>query len=114
MYEIWLVLNILWEIALGVWPLLAAAALAWVVLMILAARRPGACWRSAWRPAIVVAALVAVAAFLLVPGGTRSSLANLSYWVDWANLAAIALGFGAAAGAFVLPLRVLTGSRRTG
>jgi hypothetical protein len=24
MYEIWLVMNIVWEIALGIWPLLAA------------------------------------------------------------------------------------------
>ena len=26
MYEIWLVINILWEIALSVWPLLAVSA----------------------------------------------------------------------------------------
>ncbi len=113
MYEIWLVMNILWEIALGIWPALAIAAIAWVVLMVLAARRGAACWRAAWRTALVVGALVAVAAFLLVPGWTRSSLSNLAYWVDWANLAAVAFGFGAAAGAFALPMRVLTGSGRT-
>ena len=112
MYEIWLVLNILWEIALGVWPLLAVGAIVWVVLMVMAARRQDVCWRSAWRTALAVAVLTGVASFLLVPGWSRSSLANLSYWVDWANLGAIAAGFGAVLGAFALPLAVLMRSRR--
>lgn len=30
MYEIWLMLNIVWEIALGVWPLLLMAAVLWL------------------------------------------------------------------------------------
>ena len=112
MYEIWLVLNIVWEIALGVWPVLAIGAVVWIALMVMAARRQDVGWRSAWRTALVVAVLVGAASFLLVPGWSRSSLANLSYWVDWANLAAISAGFGAVAGAVALPLAVLMRSRR--
>lgn len=107
MYEIWLVMNIVWEIALGFWPLLLLGALAWLVLMALAWRRPAAHWRSAWPMAAVIAVGAAVSGFLVVPMATRSSLQELAYWVDWANLASIALGIGAAALAFAWPARVL-------
>lgn len=107
MYEIWLVLNIVWEIALSVWPLLAAAAAAWLVLLVLAARRPVARWRGALPLAAGVGLAAGLVGFLAVPGMTRSSLHELAYWVDWANLASIALGIGAAAMAFAWPAGVL-------
>lgn len=108
MYEIWLVMNIVWEITLGIWPLLAVGALAWLVLMALAWRRPAAQWRSAWPMAASVAAVAAVIGFLVVPTAIRSSLQELAYWVDWANLTSIALGIGMAALAFAWPVRVLS------
>jgi hypothetical protein len=104
MYEVWLVLNILWEIALGIWPLLLGGIVMWGVLMVTALRRPGARWRAGMPLALTAGAIVAVTAFLLVPGGTRSSLAELSYWVDWANLAAVAVGFGTVAALIAWPL----------
>jgi hypothetical protein len=107
MYEVWLVMNIVWEIALGIWPLLAVGALAWLVLMVLAWRRPAAQWRSALPMAAGVAMAAAVVGFLVVPTATRSSLQELAYWVDWANLSGIALGIGVAALAFAWPTRVL-------
>jgi len=107
MYEVWLVLNILWEIALGIWPLLLGAIVVWVLLMAMALRRPCARWRAGLPLALAGGAIVAVAAFLLVPGSTRSSLAEMSYWVDWANLVAIAAGFGGVAALFAWPLLAL-------
>ena len=107
MYEIWLVMNIVWEIALGFWPLLAAAAVAWGVLMALTLRRPSAQWRSAWPMAALVAVVAAVVGFLVLPSMTRSSLQELAYWVDWANLISIALGIGVATLAFAWPANVL-------
>jgi len=107
MYEIWLVMNIVWEIALGIWPLLALAAVAWLVLVALAWRRPAAHWRSALPMAAGVAVVAVVVGFLGVPTTIRSSLQELAYWVDWANLASIALGIGAAALAFAWPAGVL-------
>ena len=106
MYEIWLVLNILWEIALGAAPWLLAALAVWIALMVTAARR-GAAWRAGLGGAAAVAAVVAVVAFLWVPGATRSSLGELRYWVDWANLAGVALGFAGAAALLVWPLFAL-------
>ena len=108
MYEIWLAMNIVWEIALGFWPLLAFGAFAWLVLMALAWRRSAAQWRNAWPMAAGSAVIAAVIGFLVVPTSTRSSLQELGYWVDWANLAGIALGIGVAALAFAWPAGVLS------
>ncbi|MCU0774976.1 MAG: hypothetical protein MUC74_10865 [Ideonella sp.] len=113
MYEIWLVLNILWELARDVWPLLVGAAVLWVVLMVAAARRRGAAWGRGLPSAVAVGGVVAVAAFLLVPGLTKSSLGEMRYWVDWANLVGIALAVGAVGVAFAWPLMTMkqAGSR---
>ena len=54
-----------------------------------------------------MASVAAVIGFLALPGLTRSSLQELAYWVDWANLASMALGVGVAAGAFAWPAAVL-------
>lgn len=110
MYEIWLVLNILWELALGAAPWLLAALAVWVALMIAAARR-GAAWRAGLGGSIVVAIVVAAVAFLWIPAATRSSLGELGYWVDWANLAGVALGFAAAAALLAWPVMAMRRGR---
>jgi hypothetical protein len=114
MYEIWLVINILWESALTIWPVLVAAAVAWVVLAAAAARRPARAWRSARSLALGVGVVAAVVAFLAVPGLVKSSLSELAYWVDWANLLAIAVGVGVVAVAFAWPAAALRASPRGG
>ena len=114
MYEIWLVINILWEIALGIWPLLLAAAVAWALLAQWVGRRPDAQWRSALVTAMVVGLLVAVAAAAMIPGWSRASISDMGYWVDWANLLAIAAGFGAAAAAVAWPLLAMRKSAAPG
>jgi hypothetical protein len=111
MYEIWLVVNILWEMALGIWPVLLGAALIWLVLVLTAARRPGSGWRAALPWAIAAAIVVTVGATLALPGLSKSSLGEMGYWVDWANLLAMAAGFGALAAAFVWPLAALRAAR---
>ncbi len=107
MYEIWLVMNIAWEIALAAWPLLVLCSLLWAVLMGVALRSPRARWRAALPLALGAGLAVAVLAVLAIPPATQSSLAEMGYWVDWANLGAIALGCGAVALAFVWPLAAL-------
>ena len=94
MYEIWLVMNIVWEIVLDVWPAVAAVAVLWLLAMGQAWRRPTAGWRRAVPAAIGVGVVAAIVAFLVVPGLTKSSLSELAYWVDWANLLAIAFAAG--------------------
>ncbi len=99
MYEIWLMLNILWEIVRGVWPALALLFVVWLALLVAARARLCA----GRRVALLVGAIVAVLAFLALPSLTGSSLGEMRYWVDWASLAGMALGFGLAAGLFALP-----------
>lgn len=106
MYEIWLGLNIVWEIALQ-WRLpLLIGLLAWATLVGLAWGR-GARWRASWPPAAGLGALSAIVAFFAVPGLSKSSLAEMGYWVDWANLTGIALGVGAVALAYAWPALAL-------
>ena len=109
MYEIWLAMNIVYEIALGIWPLLALLLAVWVALLVAARGRLGA---RQVRQALLLGALVAVALFFSVPALTQSSLSNMGYWVDWANLLAIALGLGALAAVFSVPLFGLAARRR--
>ncbi len=109
MYEIWLAMNIIYEIALGVWPLLALLLAVWLGLLVAARGRLGG---RQVRQAALLGALVAVALFFSVPTLTQSSLANMGYWVDWANLLAIALGLGALAAVFSVPLLGLAGGRK--
>jgi hypothetical protein len=111
MYEIWLAMNILWELARDAWPQGVAAAAVWVVLMVAAARRRGTGWRRGLPAALAVGAIVAIVAFVLVPGLTKSSLGELRYWVDWANLVGIAVAVGAVAAAFAWPLAAMRRAR---
>lgn len=103
MYEIWLVINILWEIALSLWPVLLVVALIWAFLVLRALTRGGA-WRRSLGLALAIGVVVALALMPVVPGAVGSSFANMGYWVDWANLLAICGGFGAAAFALAWPL----------
>ena len=109
MYEIWLAMNIIYEIALGIWPLLALLLAVWLGLLVAARGRLGG---RQVRQAALLGALVAVALFFSVPTLTQSSLSNMGYWVDWANLLAIALGLGALAAVFSVPLLGLAGGRK--
>ena len=104
MYEIWLAMNIVYEIALSVAPWLAVLLLVGLVLLVLARKRLSLC---ALRPALVLTALVAGVLFFALPALTQSSFANMGYWVDWANLLAVALGLGALVGVFCIPVAAL-------
>ena len=103
MYEIWLVINILWEIALGLWPVLLLVAVTWAFLVLRAFTR-GAAWQRSLGLALVIGGGVALLLIPLVPGAIGSSLSDMGYWVDWANLLAICGGFGVVVAALVWPM----------
>ena len=104
MYEILLGMNIVYEIALGLWPLLALMLAVWLFMLWAGRARLG---RGAGRQAVLLGVLAAVVLFFTLPALTHSSLSNMGYWLDWAMLAAVALGLGALAAVFCWPLLAL-------
>ncbi|MCV2216460.1 hypothetical protein [Thauera sp. Sel9] len=104
MYEIWLTLNILFELGLQYLPEVIATVLLWAMLMLFAATRPGVGWRQGLVPAIAVGVIVTAISFFITPGMTKSSFANMGYWVDWMNLFFYAAAFGAVAAALAWPI----------
>jgi hypothetical protein len=51
-----------------------------------------------------VAVLVALAAVLALPSLSKSTLADMGYWVDWAALLGMAAGVGVAAAVLLWPV----------
>lgn len=104
MYEIWLALNIVYEIALSLWPFIAVGVGGWLVLLRVAGRRLG---RHAVLPSLTVGAAAAVLAFLALPALSRSSFDDMGYWVDWANLLGLAIASGGFVALLAFPLASL-------
>ncbi|MDM7944595.1 MAG: hypothetical protein QUV35_18385 [Hydrogenophaga sp.] len=104
MYEIWLMLNIVWEIALELWPLLLGAAVLWLALMGASWRTASSQWRAGLLPALAIGVVTALVAVLLVPGWLRSTLSDMGYWLDWATLLGLAAALGGVAAAFAWPV----------
>ncbi|ENO97293.1 hypothetical protein [Thauera phenylacetica] len=107
MYEIWLTLNILYELGLQYLPVVIGTALLWLALMAVAAARGRADWGAALKPAIAIAVVVTAITFFVTPGMTQSSFANMGYWVDWGNLLLYAAAFGAVGGALAWPVAAM-------
>jgi len=94
MYELQLAVNIVIE-----WVLLnRGSVLVYLLLLILCGSL--GFWRGFrwpyWRVLLPVGCGLFLLAGLTIPGFTGASLGDLDYWVDWANLAAIAGGFAVA------------------
>lgn len=105
MYEIWLTLNILFELALANAGLVIAWLAALIVLTLLALR--SGAWRRGLPAAILIGAVVAAVAFVMLPGRSGASFGELRYWLDWASLVGFAAGFGGAAALLAWPLAAL-------
>lgn len=111
MYEIWLTLNILFELGLQYLPVVIGTVVLWLVLMGVAATRPNARWKKALLPAVVVTLIATAITFFITPAMTKSSFAEMGYWVDWMNLFFYSAAFGAVAGAITWPIAAGMGSR---
>jgi hypothetical protein len=110
MYEVWLMLNIVWELLLIYrWP--AAAALVALAVLWLAARGRSA--RGSARTFLVVAAVVFPLALVGLPMLTGSSITEARYAPDWLAVLGLAVAAAVLAGAFAAPLgRLLSGAPR--
>ena len=101
MNEIWLAMNIAYETALGLLPALTPLVLMWAVMMVINRKK-----LKRIKPITLaaVAVLVALVAIVALPSLTKSSLAAMTYWVDWAALLGMAAGCGMAAALLIWPV----------
>lgn len=108
MYEIWLAINIVWEYFLLHSLLFVLYAIILLLVWGIALRRHG---RAILRPPfcqLIGSWLIGtVIAMLVVPWLTSANHADLDYWVDWANLFAIAAGCGVALALLAWPLAAI-------
>ncbi|NBD20717.1 hypothetical protein GTZ97_08555 [Aquabacterium fontiphilum] len=104
MYEIWLMLVIVWELMLSSGTWLWAAAGVWLALMAVGIVRHGVSWQRGAVKAAGLGVLTTVVAFFVLPGMVASSMGELRYWVDWLALAGMAIGIGAAVAVFTWPV----------
>jgi hypothetical protein len=105
-YEIWLGMNIMWEIVLGIMPYIVIAAIIWLAISWLTVKKKVS-WFPAFKSTFIIALVVTVSAFFALPTLTLSSFSDMSYWLDWATLSMMALGVGAVVFVFVWPMMAL-------
>jgi len=110
MYELWLALNIVYELALAHMSTLIILAVTILFLFGIAAVKGAPAWGKGFRIGLAGGVLVTIAGFFFVPAMIDSSIGDLNYWVDWANLLAVAAGFGAAAAALLWPIGAMFAS----
>ncbi|MFA7394188.1 MAG: hypothetical protein WCZ88_17835 [Pigmentiphaga sp.] len=107
MYEIWLGLNIAWELTLLHPWVVGGYLVLLVALHVLALGRSFTAWRQSLAGAIVFALLLALLSAFALPLATDSSLANVTYLLDWLAVIGLALGAGLAGGLLFWPLLAL-------
>jgi hypothetical protein len=86
---------------LGLLPALAPLVLMWAVMMVINRKKLN---RVKLITLAAVAVLVALAAVLALPSLSKSTLADMGYWVDWAALLGMAAGVGVAAAVLLWPV----------
>lgn len=101
MYEVWLMLNIVFEIVLDALGTVLVILLAWLVLMTLARQRLRT---ETIRSSLVIGVVATVVLGAVLPAVLASSFADMGYWVDWANLLGVAGAGGAIITAFAWPV----------
>lgn len=107
---------VLWWVAvefLGPWIwLVAALAVLWLALMVMALRRGTAAVRPSPRVPLLFGGAVALLAAILLPALTDSAWARINGSADWIALALAALAVGIAVTALAYPVWGLAASRR--
>jgi hypothetical protein len=101
MYEIWLMINIVFEIALSYWLPITLGVGLWLVVMWFARKRLSA---QVIPLSLAAGAVAVVVAFFALPAINKSTLADMGYWVDWVNLGSWSLTAGVLVVLAVIPL----------
>ncbi len=103
-YEVWLAMNIVWEYLLANMAVLIILLAAIGLLFGIAAVKGAPAWRKGLRVGLIGGVVVALGSLFMIPSVIDSSLSDLTYWVDWANLFAIAGVWGAIGAVMLWPV----------
>src|SRR5690554_2762829 len=101
MYEIWLIINTFYELALANLALVLGVFIVWAILMGLTWQRKSKPWGAGVKPALLAAVAVWIISFMLIPGMTKSSFANVTYILDWLVVAGVAAAIAGLAALFI-------------
>lgn len=97
LYNLWLGLNIAYEILLPLLWLLAVLVVAWSATLVLAlVRAPKAQWRQALPTSGLIGLAGMVLTFVLFPTLVGSSFADINQFADWLFAIGVAVGVGVA------------------
>lgn len=107
MYEIWLIINTFYELALANLSLVLVTLILWLVLMVIAMFTKRLPWRKGIKPAILIGMVLWVFYFVMMPGWTKSSFANVTYILDWLVLGGVTTAFAALSALFIWPLYLI-------
>ena len=107
MYEIWLITNTFYELALANLSLVLSTLIVWLALMLVTQFRKNLPWSKGIKFATVIGVLAWLAFFVLVPGLTKSSFSSVNSVIDWLAVAGVAAGFAGLLALFVGPLYLL-------
>lgn len=107
MYEIWLILNTFYELALANLGLVLGTLVVWLMLMLVTQFSKKLPWSKGVKAAIIVGLVAWVIFFALVPSLTKSSFAEVNSVIDWLSVAGVAAGFAGLLAIFIGPLYLL-------
>lgn len=107
MYEIWLIINTFYELALANLGLVLSTLIVWLVLMLITQLRKQLPWGQGIKAAIVVGLVAWVIFFAMLPSLTKSSFAAVNSIIDWFTVAGVAAAFAALLALFVGPIYLL-------
>lgn len=107
MYELWLVINTFYELALVNLGLVLSILAVWLLLMLVTQFSKKLSWGKGIKVAIAVGMVAWLVFFMMVPGLTNSSFASVNSIVDWFTVAGVAAGLAALVALFVGPLYLL-------
>lgn len=107
MYEIWLVINTFYELALANLGLVLSTTIVWLILMLVTQFKKNLPWGKGIKVAIVTGLVAWVIFFVMVPGLTKSSFAYVNSVIDWLAVAGVAAGFAGLLALFVGPIYLL-------
>lgn len=107
MYEIWLVINTFYELALANLGLVLSALGVWLVLMLVTQLRKQLSWGQGIKAAVVVGLVAWAVLFAMLPSLTNSSFAAVNSIVDWLTVAGVSAAFAALVALFIGPIYLL-------